>query len=97
MTEETTTRIHIIHTDAGHGWVEVPMAEVNKLGIASQISTCSYQSKDGKTAYLEEDCDMSLYLKALGYDCLHNRPKFEDKYTESSFIRDLHFYNRGAR
>jgi hypothetical protein len=50
------------HIDPGHGWLEVPMAELEELGIADHISSCSY--RDGDTAYLEEDCDFATFLAA---------------------------------
>lgn len=49
-------------TDPGHGWLKVPLAELDALGIHDQITPYSY--KNGRFAYLEEDCDMGLYLDA---------------------------------
>lgn len=46
-------------SDPGHGWLEVPLAELRALGIANAISPYSYVS--GSMAYLEEDCDASLF------------------------------------
>ena len=53
---------YTMHTDPGHGWLAVSMEEINKLGIADKISTYSYRK--GETAYLEEDCDCSVFLQA---------------------------------
>ena len=50
-------------TDPGHGWLEVPIAEVFRTGIYKKISPYSYVSDTH--LYLEEDCDMGLYVKAL--------------------------------
>lgn len=50
--------------DPGHGWLVVDMAHVQRLGIARDISVYSYISRDGLTAYLEEDCDAPRYLAA---------------------------------
>jgi len=50
--------------DPGHGWLEVDMAHLHELGIAQQITPYSYISRDGFTAYLEEDCDAPRYLQA---------------------------------
>jgi hypothetical protein len=61
-----TAKAPTFHEDPGHGWLEVPMRELQRLGIAGEISRCSYQSRDGKTAYLEEDCDLERYLRAAG-------------------------------
>jgi len=48
--------------DPSHGWVEVPVAELRRLKIADAISPYSY--RNGHFAYLEEDCDFSLWLEA---------------------------------
>jgi hypothetical protein len=50
------------HCDGGHGWLEVPRAEVERLGIASKVSSCSYQQ--GGAVYLEHDCDAVLFMQA---------------------------------
>ena len=51
------------YNDPSHGWLGVPMSELNRLGIAEKISPYSYRR--GQMAYLEEDSDMPLYLAAL--------------------------------
>lgn len=50
--------------DPGHGWIETSMEHVKRLGLAGEISQYSYISRDGKTVYLEEDCDASRYMTA---------------------------------
>jgi len=50
------------HSDAGHGWLEVPRSEIEKLGIEKEISHYYYQN--GNSVYLEEDCDLSLFVIA---------------------------------
>jgi hypothetical protein len=57
------TKQVIIYTDPGHGWAKVKRAELKELGIEDKISPYSYQK--GKTVYLEEDCDFSVYVSAL--------------------------------
>ena len=52
-----------VYNDPGHGWGAVKIAELEALDIAHKISPYSYMR--GKTAYLEEDCDLSLYLATL--------------------------------
>ena len=47
------------HIDPGHGWIEVPYAEIVALGIQDEISEFSY--RDGDTCFLEEDCDAYLW------------------------------------
>ena len=51
------------YTDPGHGWAAVPMTELVLLGIADKISGYSYRK--GETAFLEEDCDFSVYIEAI--------------------------------
>ena len=58
------------HSDAGHGWLEVPRKMLQELGIREQISACSYVK--GDRAFLEEDCDAPRFIHALratGEDC----------------------------
>ena len=55
--------------DPAHGWLVVPLTELQSLGIVDRISRYSYLH-DG-LAYLEEDCDAEVYLQALyakGFD-----------------------------
>jgi hypothetical protein len=49
-------------TDPGHGWVAIKLNQLEKLGLIDQISHYSYIK--GKSAYLEEDCDLGLLFKA---------------------------------
>lgn len=53
---------YFFHSDAGHGWLAVKKEELVRLGIADKVSTYSYER--GRTAYLEEDCDASLFIAA---------------------------------
>jgi len=68
MTTETTTTttkkvVRKFHQDPGHGWLCVKIAELEALGIADKITSCSYMRK--QSAYLEEDQDMTTYQNAL--------------------------------
>ena len=49
-------------SDAGHGWVAVPMALIIELGLQNKISQYSYVN--GKTVYLEEDGDTAAFYTA---------------------------------
>lgn len=49
-------------SDLGHGWLEVPIAEVLELNLQTRISPHSYRNHH--LAYLEEDCDASLFINA---------------------------------
>lgn len=48
------------HSDAGHGWVEVPLQTLRALGVTP--SHYSYQRAD--MAYLEEDGDLQAFVDA---------------------------------
>lgn len=54
--------VHVF-ADPGHAWAAVPVAELVELGIAHKISAYSYRKRE--VAYLEEDCDLGVYIKAL--------------------------------
>ena len=64
MATEQQAETYQYITDAGHGWLRVPMREISALGIAPQISQYSYIY--GQYAYLEEDQDMTIFLDAKG-------------------------------
>ena len=53
---------YTFYEDPGHGWLKVPMGELIELGIAGKITSCSYRDDD--SAYLEEDCDLTMFLVA---------------------------------
>jgi hypothetical protein len=50
--------------DPGHSWLKVPVEELERLGIADQITSHSYLLNG--VAYLEEDVDMPLFMNARG-------------------------------
>ncbi len=58
--------------DPGHAWLEVPTKVLDQMDLTFKISKYSYLSHDGRLAYLEEDCDMCVFLQAWakkrGYD-----------------------------
>ena len=49
-------------SDASHGWLKVPVSELERLNIVEDITTFSYVRND--MAYLEQDADMATFLKA---------------------------------
>jgi hypothetical protein len=61
--EITVKQVFHFYADPGHGWLAVKKHYLHCFGIASQITPYSYQR--GDTAYLEEDCDLSIFLAAL--------------------------------
>lgn len=62
------------HSDPGHGWLEVSLAELARVGLApSDFSAYSYQHRD--KVYLEEDCDATTFVmtyeKRVGaFECI---------------------------
>lgn len=50
------------YSDAGHGWLAVKVAVLEALGICQQITAGSRLR--GKTAYLEEDQDYGVFMRA---------------------------------
>lgn len=82
-------------TDPGHGWLKVSIDELESFGIADKISFCSYMK--GAYAYLEEDCDMPIFLATkFGRDFVYDDYKdcIENFNTNrSSKIRSYQPYN----
>ena len=89
------TKTYTFYNDAGHAWLRVKRSELVDLGIGQQISSCSYIK--GDYAYLEEDCDASIFLQAkFGEDWssreLHDKGLLKEHYTETSKIRSFEHY-----
>jgi hypothetical protein len=83
-----------IYTDPSHGWAKVSLKELSRLNIIDKISGYSYIHKKGLYAYLEEDCDLSTYLKAL--DAKGIQYNFNTLHTnKSSKIRSYDSYTLG--
>lgn len=53
------TRIY----DPGHSWLEVPIKDVRDSGIYNKIT--AYSPIKGGMMYLEEDCDLYTFYKAM--------------------------------
>lgn len=66
-------------TDPGHGWLRVPLLDIAVMGIETAIS--NYSFIDGHFAYLEEDADCAVYLKALA-ECRQIKPTIEEEVRE---------------
>jgi hypothetical protein len=60
MVEISTHLIFI--SDPGHGWLRVPLKDIAALRIEEDISPYSFI--DGRYAYLEEDCDYTIFINA---------------------------------
>ena len=63
------------YRDPGHGWLEVPLAELARLKIEDKVTPYSYVNPGKQCVYLEENCayleedyDLRLYREARGLD-----------------------------
>lgn len=79
----------VYHSDAGHGWLAVKYAVLERLGIAENITAWSYAK--GATVYLEEDCDAPKLMKLLRERNLAYKV-VEGAYKQSSPIRNYRSY-----
>ena len=80
--------------DPGHGWLAVPRALLHDLGIADEITPYSYQRLDH--VYLEEDCDLSTFTRAMG--AAGREFKTLETYSNGdSFVRALSPYQVEVR
>jgi len=71
--------------DPSHGWGEVPVKLIHDLGIAGKISRYSYVK--GENAYLEEDCDLGIFIHAL--ESTGEKVSFEEHHSNyDSWVRN---------
>lgn len=84
-----SSNVYEFHSDPGHGWLAVPIAELQALGIADKITRYSYRSPDGLVAYLEEDCDLSTFARAKGWAPDGNAPIRDVHHARECFVRNL--------
>lgn len=76
-------------SDPGHGWLAVPRRLVEQAGVERDVSSFSYQSADGKTVYLEEDCDASLFMDAAAKQGIAVKVVHASPSNSDSFVRRL--------
>tara|TARA_R110000824_G_scaffold154158_2_gene326106 strand:+ start:650 stop:916 length:267 start_codon:yes stop_codon:yes gene_type:complete len=77
---------YTFHSDPGHAWLQVTLSELKELNIMHKISRYSYL--DDKNAYLEEDCDCSVFLNAKKEK--NQDVDFTELHTDNDhFIRDF--------
>jgi hypothetical protein len=84
---------YLFTSDASHGWIKVPIEELKELGIADKITGYSYQTPDGKFAYLEEDADATTFVDAF-QKRFNKEPEFKSKVVNYSRIRNLPHYKK---
>ena len=86
--------------DPGHGWLEVPTADVEASGYQpsrySRVSDALVTSPEtaGCYTYLEEDCDVAGFVQALGVapELVAPTVSYISYYTRTdyeSFVREL--------
>lgn len=89
-----SNKTYVVHSDPGHAWIAVPIRELFELNIADKITAFSYIK--GKTAYLEEDCDLSTFFKAFELR-FGQRPQYrEGKHWDRCPVRSFAQYTVGA-
>ena len=82
-------------SDPGHGWLEVPTADVEESGyIPSRYSYIEDQWTTLSWTYLEEDCDVAGFIQALGVAPDLVAPtvsyiSYHDRTDSDSWVRDL--------
>ncbi len=76
--KEISTHLTFI-SDPGHGWLCIPLADIATLGIEEDISPYSFIN--GRFAYLEEDCDYTVFVEACKAQDIP-LPEIRDQYVE---------------
>jgi hypothetical protein len=66
-------------SDPGHGYLRVKLEDIAKYGVSKKISGYSFVSS--KFAYLEEDCDAPVFLKAVKE--FGDTPVIKESYTNN--------------
>lgn len=89
--ESKMKQVFNVYSDPGHAWAKIPASVLQALGISDRITRCSYYRKG--FAYLEEDCDLSLFISAFR-DRYGISPKFREYVArqKSSKIRSYDNY-----
>lgn len=54
-------KFYNVHEDGGHGWLEVPKAEI----MSTPISVTPYSYQNAENVFLEEDVDKWTFLSYL--------------------------------
>jgi len=79
------------YSDGGHGWLKVPITELERLQIQNQISSASYMRKG--SSYLEEDCDAGIFIDAKQGTGENYEEKNHSQSDSSSKIRNYDCYD----
>ena len=57
------TKHYNLYEDPGHSWLKVPVNTVIESGVFDKIT--QYSPRRGGYLYLEEDCDIYPFVKAM--------------------------------
>lgn len=78
-------KVFNVYCDPGHAWLKVSFADLRAIGMHSgKFSNYSYLSDNA--IYLEEDCDLPLFVKA--YEAwTGNAPTFREHVSRSRASR----------
>jgi hypothetical protein len=87
---ESKVKQFIFYSDPGHGWLQVPRALLHDLGIEGKVSAYSYQRIDD--VFLEEDCDYSLFAKAMKEAGIQFDVTEVNEARSDSWVRSLPHY-----
>tara|TARA_Y100000816_G_C25805475_1_gene421740 strand:+ start:201 stop:488 length:288 start_codon:yes stop_codon:yes gene_type:complete len=80
------------YEDASHGWLEVNYEDLINLNIHNKISNFSYINSNKNLIYLEEDYDMTLFLKSYKEKYNKGLVYVVENNEKVSFIRCLPCY-----
>ena len=77
----------------GHGYLKVPYTKIYDLDIEDEITEYSYWSGSKNYVFLEEDLDLSIFLKAIDkeFDDIVKEPF---NYTDQSIIDNYEPYKK---
>ncbi len=86
--------LYIMHSDPGHGWLQVKRQELIDLGILDKISHYSYQK--GDNVYLEEDCDLNCFMHEMKARGKPIEITEMNSHYDDSIIRSYASFNSGV-
>ena len=84
------TKFFDFYSDPGHGWLKVPRVNLAELGLLNKITHSSYQRKG--YVYLEEDGDLSLFVKAMYENGVEVKFREHDTNKQSKIRSYLPFF-----
>jgi len=87
-------KTYTFYSDPSHGWLEVPKIELKELDIFNKISEYSFINED--MAYLEEDCDINIFINA--YKLKYNiDPAIYEPIEDNNLIRSYSRFKKAVQ